>query len=199
MARKGPGKRGTVGAPAPPKAAIHSSPKVGSPAWHASKREAFAHQAAQSRATLSAKAGRQYPGVRHGGFQCKNCGHQDWRLHRVVTNEGAHHATMAMKGCTTCGSMHPAQLHVAKTEGVEVDVEKTIDTSETALHKQDLPGGMTDLVGHRSNCPKGGSAPCGKAIEGRCGSCKAMVQDHAALGKTVDDAVLDLRKLAAEL
>lgn len=196
-ARRGGGARGTTGAVVPRKAPIHTAPKPGSPAWHDSKRSAMARQGEHARAKLS--AGNKPPPMRHGGFKCANCGHQDWRLHRVVTAEGKHHETLGFKGCAKCGTMHPTQLHVAKNEGVLVDVTKSIDTTETAV--QPGPGnvGGTDVVGHRSNCPRGGDRPCGKAHDGRCGLCNAAVQDHQALGKTIDLTVLELRKRAADL
>jgi uncharacterized Zn finger protein len=48
-----------------------------------------------------------------GGFKCKHCGWPGWREHRVVTKEGAHHATLAFAGCTNCGTLHAAHVGIA--------------------------------------------------------------------------------------
>lgn len=199
MARKGGGARGRAGAPVPRKAPIHTSPKVGSPEWHEGKHAAFAAQASRARASHAERKARLHPPEHSGGFKCTNCGWGGWHLHKVATAEGKHHATLAFKGCAHCGTLHPTQLHLHKTAARELDqlaeVAKTIDTTDTAVQTQGGAGAPA-LVGHRSSCPRGGSAPCGKAQAGRCTSCHAMVQDHAAIGKSIDDVVLDLRKAA---
>lgn len=196
MARTGGGKRGTRGAPAPKSAPIHTAMKPMSPEWHDAKRSAMHRQAKAARAAHDVKRAKLHPPEHHGGFQCTNCGWGGWHLHHVATAEGKRHATLGFKGCSHCGTLHPTQLHLHKTEAAEQaiwdDVIKTMDTTETAV--QGAPS--ADVVGHRSNCPKGGNAPCGKAVEGRCSRCSAMVQDHAAVGKTVSGTVDELRKMA---
>lgn len=75
---------------------------------------------------------------------------------------------------------------------------KTVDSSETAVQRQDLEGAgpeAVEYVGHRVNCPLGGESPCGADVSGRCGVCDTPVQDHEALTKTAA-TLLDLRKLA---
>lgn len=181
---------GRKGSALPRKAPVHAAgPKVGSPAWHEGKRAAMAAQGDRARARHH--GGHRMPGVRSGGFSCTNCGHMDWRLHPVATKEGKHHQVLAFKGCARCGTMHPTTHHVAKHEGRFVDVAKAVDSSETALQ-----GPGPELVGHRTSCPRGGSSPCGKAVQGRCGICNAQVQDHEAVGKTMAATIGELRKLA---
>lgn len=63
------------------------------------------------------------------------------------------------------------------------DVAKAVDSTETAV--QGSPGGKT--VGHRKNCPLGGSAPCGADVKGKCTKCNKSVQDHEAVGKVDSD------------
>ena len=198
-ARKGGGARGRTGTALPKSAPVHSGPKVGSKAWHAAKREAFTRQRAAAAASAGAARDRHYPAVRHGGFTCQNCRHNDWHPHPVMTKEGVHHPTMVMQGCARCGTMHPAHVSVLhKTQpGELVDVRKDVDTTETALQRRDEG---PELVGHRRNCPRGGDAPCGKEQAGECTRCGAEVRDHEALGKRgLNATVLDLMKLAADL
>lgn len=200
MARKGGGARGRAGAPVPRKAPIHTSPKVGSEAWHSAKREAFAHQAAQARAGHADRKAKLHPPEHHGGFKCTNCGWGGWHLHKVSSQGGGHHPTLAFQGCAHCGTLHATQLHLHKTQLEELDalavIAKTIDTTETNVQRQDVGPAGPGVVGHRTACPRGGGAPCGKAVAGRCSLCHAQVSDHAAIGKTIDDTVGLLRKAA---
>lgn len=185
--RRGPGARGTKGAPAPKKAAIHNR-KVVHP-----KRPGSVHHD---------PSGGRMPEHMVGGFKCKHCGWPGWREHRVVTKEGAHHATLAFAGCTNCGTLHATHVGVAAhanavnhkskvrkladmTEADLLDVVKSIDSSESALQAQ-------DLVGHRRGCPRGGKEQCGREAEGRCTRCNWQVSDHDAISKTLSD----LRALA---
>lgn len=200
-ARRGGGTRGMTGTKLPVSAPAVTPPEVGSKAWHAGKRSALQQQRAAATSTAAASKARHYPALRHGGFTCQNCRHNDWHAHPVMTKEGAHHPTLVMQGCARCGTMHPANAGVLhKRQPGEVDVAKDVDTTETALQAQDVEHTVTDLVGHRSNCPRGGSAPCGKEVKGECTKCGSMVRDHEALGKRgLNATVLDLRKIAADL
>lgn len=163
------------------------------------------------------KSPRHHPDGRHlpeemvGGFHCKHCGYPGWREHRVVTKEGAMHATLAFAGCTNCGTLHPTHVGISQhanqtnakvhahvqrrvkkladlTDDERMDVFKDMDTSETGAIRQ-------EGVGHRQGCPLGGDKPCGPDKGGRCARCDYRVQDHQALGKTAA-ALIDLRKLA---
>jgi hypothetical protein len=186
--RKDRGPRGKAGAPAPPSAPIHDRKVV--------------------HATVKAKPGRHDPAGGNmpeqmvGGFKCKSCSWPGWREHRVVTKEGAQHATLAFAGCTNCGTLHATTVGVADraiavnaktkvkkmadlTDVELLDVAKSIDSSETALTAE-------DLVGHRRNCPRGGNSQCGREQDGRCSLCKTQVADHDAIGKTLSE----LRALA---
>lgn len=147
-----------------------------------------AEQAKAHREKFTAK----YPEVRHGGFECSSCGSKDWRAHQLATKEGALHATLGLKGCARCGTMHPAHMHALKTDGEPVTVAKSIDSSETALQRD---GDGPALVGHRTGCPKGGSAPCGAEVDGRCSLCGTPVRDHQALGKTLPPLAVTIAKL----
>lgn len=109
-ARRGGGLRGTKGAPVPKAAPIHTKAKPGSPAYHRSQRLIVQQHAERARANLHSQSGHAMPHVQHGGFSCTNCGHQDFRVHRVATSEGKHHASLAFKGCTKCGTMHAHRL-----------------------------------------------------------------------------------------
>lgn len=109
-ARRGGGLRGTTGAAVPKSAPIHTKPRKGSPGYHHEQRLVLQHHAERARASLHQQTGRHMPHVQHGGFTCTNCGHQDWRLHRVATSEGKHHASLAFKGCAKCGTMHAHRL-----------------------------------------------------------------------------------------
>lgn len=132
--------------------------------------------------------------VKHGGFTCQHCGGADWREHPVYNHRGQLHPHMAFKGCVSCGAMHQSRVGISKTEGETVDVAKDVDTSETALQSQ-----SGETVGHRRNCPRGGSSPCGAARGGRCTTCSAQVADHDAIGKTTESTLLELRVLASRL
>lgn len=201
MARTGAGLRGTKGAPTPSHAPSGGGGTSGKPRhlpmkpmsaeFHQAKRGAMAAQGQRAREAHA--TGNKMPAVRHGGFQCGHCGHHDWREHPVVTREGATHATLAFKGCARCGAMHPAHVGVSKTDGELVDVAKMVDSSETSLQAQDHAG---DVVGHRKQCPRGGDAPCGKDVKGKCSLCNAVVRDHEAIGKSIADVAADLRKQA---
>ena len=210
MARTGGGSRGRVGAP---------TPKKGKPAKARAKtalpktaRRTTARTAREGQFGLKpVKAHAHLPQLRHGGFTCKSCGHMSFREHTVMAANGKPHPTLSMHGCARCGAMHPARtgtlkhhvddVDVAKAyaawaeESTDPSVEKDVDTSDTALQAEGPPP-----VGHRTNCPRGGSAPCGREVDGECARCGAMVRDHEALGKRgINATVLDLMKLAADL
>lgn len=197
MARRGGGARGTTGPKLPASAPRHTAPKPGSKAWHAAKRSALEQQRKAATATAAAARGRHFPPLRHGGFKCASCGHHDWHAHPVMTKEGAHHPTLVMQGCARCGTMHPAHVGVLhkRQPGEVLDVVKDVDASETAIQRQDGPA----VVGHRTNCPRGGDGPCGAERDGECTRCGALVRDHEAIGKSLNATVIDLRALAADL
>lgn len=196
--RKHPGNqtrtpRGRKGSAVPRKAPIHTRKKV-----HPSAPTSHRYH----------PDGRHMPEEMVGGFKCKHCGYPGWREHRVVGKEGVHHATLAFAGCTSCGTLHPTHVGVAHrantinakgrvrkmadlSEAERLDVRKSIDSSETALGRQEGPEG----VGHRTGCPRGGNDPCGGEKGGRCTTCDWQVRDHQALGKT-HATLIDLRKLA---
>ena len=149
--------------------------------------------ATRRRATTTArKAAHQMPVLKHGGWKCHSCKYMSWREHPVITKGGKPHATLAMRGCARCGTMHPTQKDVHKTfkdapldvvkahvlEYAEAEIAKSIDASETAVQ-----GDTVKTVGHRQSCPKGGSAPCGAAVSGQCSLCQTPVHDHQAEGK----------------
>lgn len=90
------------------------------------------------------------------------------------------------------------QLDATEKTSDDADVEKTVDSTETALQGQG-DGGSVEKVGHRANCPKGGSDPCGAEQGGKCSSCGAEVRDHEALGKSTAEVLEDLRKIAATI
>lgn len=178
--RRDSGKRGTTGTQLPASAG-NPHPRD-SPAWHAANRATLQRQKQRVVATHAERRQAKYPKVNHGGFSCTNCGGSMWHEHRVATSEGKHHATLAFKGCHTCGTMHASRVGVSKDHVDDLTVVK-VDSTETAVQRRDEPGGITDLVGHRRNCPRGGSSPCGKAVQGKCTTCGANVRDHEALGK----------------
>jgi len=103
---------------------------------------------------------------------CKNCGTKlNAKRERMIVAgalKSVHVAT-----CPTCQTTHVG------SDGAGAVTAKSVDTTELAV--QGKPTGKT--VGHRNNCPKGGSAPCGAETDGRCGLCKAEVHDHDAVGK----------------
>lgn len=67
-----------------------------------------------------------------------------------------------------------------KSMADDLDVVKDVDTTATAIQAKD--GAKT--VGHRANCPQGGSGPCGADVDGHCTSCGTTVHDHEAVGKS---------------
>lgn len=201
-ARHGGGARGKVGSQLPAKAPRHADTGMGhaagliatpagkrDKAWHAQARQTLRSRATAVR-TAATKAGHAaLPPVHHGGFSCASCGHQSFHVHKVASPSGGTHGQIAMRGCAKCHLMHPTRI--GKTSEGDVDLAK-VDTSETALQ-----GDTTKTVGHRTNCPRGGSAPCGAAVDGKCSACGAGVSDHAAVGKTADPLVL-IRSLVGE-
>ncbi len=148
--------------------------------------------------------------VHRGNFTCHSCGGHNWREHHVHTAEGIRHGALAFAGCTNCGGLHVGHVGMTsvkhsrcggtwqpathKTDDEVLDVGKDMDSSETALLRKG-DGPTTDVVGHRANCPEGGSDPCGKDVDGECSKCGAQVRDHEAIGKT-HATVLQLRALA---
>jgi transcription elongation factor Elf1 len=131
------------------------------------------------------------------------CGHCGLRTLSAIAKPDRHASSMgATHHCTTCGGMHGGGKLLASPQktwwnpgkgATQGKVGKSVDSTETAAQ------GSTETVGHRSNCPKGGSAPCGADVAGKCSICGAGVQDHQALSKSTDETLIDLRKLAEAL
>lgn len=169
------------------KAPRHPNGKVDT----ASARRILADRSAAFRAGAAAKREKTLPKINHGGFTCTGCGHHSFRRHPVAAPSGGVHKQIAMHGCASCGLLHPHR--VGKTDPVVIDIAKTVDTTETAVIPEG--GGTVEKVGHRSGCPRGGSAPCGADVDGKCTACGATVHDHEATGKTVDP-LLEVRKIA---
>jgi hypothetical protein len=111
--------------------------------------------------------------------------------------------------CASCGNSPTPVVHVphfagGRSRGRKAtcsncfngtgSVGKSVDASETALQTQG--GGGT--VGHRTGCPRGGSAPCGAEKAGLCTICKAQVHDHQAIGKS-DVQLVDVLKSIEDL
>jgi hypothetical protein len=158
----------------------------------------------QARSPRHDPAGGHLPEEMVGGFKCKHCGWPGWREHRVVTKEGAHHATLAFAGCTNCGTLHPT--HVGSPSTPTTSTPRSTRNVKSRVKKIERPDRLppsawtcsrpstpTDTaavelddegVGHRQGCPRGGDAPCGPEKAGRCTLCNYRVQDHEALGKT---------------
>jgi hypothetical protein len=200
------------GSPVPASAPIHArTPTTGE---SAAQREAIAREHDS-----------RLPEEMAGNFKCGHCGWAGWREHPVITREGKWHATLAMAGCTRCGTLHAAHVGVAgvhspqhstarkeaakpsrrgaaATGSVPANGRASTRLTRSALGKTvdtsetALQGpAALEYVGHRLNCPRGGESPCGADVAGRCGLCDEAVQDHEVLGKT-ETVLLELRKLA---
>lgn len=117
-----------------------------------------------------------------GGKACPHCGHDTFKIPpagsaKTVTCNGcgAAHEFSAIAGHTiTRPNRTPGE------ERLHNQAFKSVDATETATQRQE-PSGKT--VGHRSNCPQGGSDPCGADVKGKCSKCGASVRDHEAVGK----------------
>jgi hypothetical protein len=117
-----------------------------------------------------------------GGKACPHCGHDTFKIPpagsaKTVTCNGcgAAHRFSDVAGHTITPAPRPTPGGI---RGQGSAFGKSVDSTETATQ-----GAAVETVGHRSNCPRGGSAPCGAAVEGRCTICKAQVHDHEAVGK----------------
>lgn len=104
---------------------------------------------------------------------CQKCGHP-LPDHRPDANG-------KLPACTNCGA-----VHTRKPNGDGWDVSKSVDTTETAAQRQES-GVTVQTVGHRANCPRGGSARCGADVDGHCALCGAEVHDHEAVGKSREE------------
>lgn len=122
--------------------------------------------------------------------QCSSCkaGYQlqGSQLHRVKNSQVDKIGTSASVGtCSNCGSDARAHIKPVPAGGTAQHFGKSVDATATAVQGQDLEGERAaKTVGHRSNCPRKGSAPCGGETDGHCSICNATVRDHEALGKS---------------
>lgn len=128
-----------------------------------------------------AAAGKKQPEVRHGGFSCKGCGHADWRMHPVIDKTGKPSSQIGMKGCASCGTMHPTRI--GKTSGEALDVSKDVDASETAVQAKDQEA-PADGAG-KAWC-KTCSHYCKKVQDGHCPTCGGPVSVRKSLADTLD-------------
>lgn len=122
--------------------------------------------------------------LRRGDFACARCQADTWRAHEVAGADGSLHKTLAMMACKGCGLLHPSHADLVKTAGEPVEVAKDIDTSETAIQRDEPKHKLVDLVQPRSGCPRDATR-CGSAIDGVCSLCKARVGGPDPVAKTL--------------
>lgn len=122
--------------------------------------------------------------LRRGDFACARCEGDTWTAHDVAGADGSLHKTLAMKACAGCGLLHPSHADVVKTDGQAVDVCKDIDTSETAVQRDEPKHKLVDLVQPRSGCPRDATR-CGAAVDGLCSLCHARVGGPDPVAKTL--------------
>lgn len=140
-----------------------------------------ASQHAANRDARIAQASKGQPRVQHGGFTCKGCGHSDWRLHSVIDKTGKASKQIGMKGCISCGTMHPTRI--GKTDDPTLDVAKDVDASETAAQAKDQEA-PADGAG-KAWC-KACQHYCKKVQDGHCPTCGGPVSVRKTLADTLD-------------
>lgn len=127
------------------------------------------------------------PAPSRTSIKSASVGHTDAPITASSADAPSAHSAKASGG-------HLPQTHKTIDEALAgLDVLKSVDATETAVQ-----GDTSGSVGHRTNCPRGGSSPCGSAVKGRCSACNAGVSDHAALGKT-EGPLVDVLKTIGEL
>lgn len=138
----------------------------------------------------------------YGKVKCPSCGTSNKDGYDIghTPMHGSSMGKSKMFGsCRSCGFGHtfpppksvaPKRSKLAKTDDDELDVAKSVDSSETAVQSQDLEGKPGNQQAGANWCPHC-QHTCRKVEDGKCPTCGGPVRV-----KKTQDTLAELRKMA---